>query len=186
MAKKKKRIEKVVVDSSKTISQFGIQIPKINYKVIADVSMQTAFNGMITPIPTVLIHHLRPLEMLFVAVIIEDTIEHGECFLKQEEFAFRMGVTLPTISNTKSNLKKMGVITVERRSDKRYVYKINWEAVNNLDELMQNEPRAIMARVRHTSKKRKISNMDRSDIESAYTERILPPGHDPREEETYD
>jgi hypothetical protein len=186
MVKKKQRITKVVVDTSKTISQLGIQIPRIDYKVIADVTMQTAFNGMITPIPTVLIHHLRPLELLFVAVVIEDTIEHGECFLKHQDFADRMGVALPTVSATKSRLKKMEVITIEKRADSRYICKINWDAVNNLDQLMQKEPRAIMARVRNTSRKRKISNMTRSDIESAYTERVLPPDHDPREEETYD
>lgn len=186
MVKKKQRIAQVVVDTSQTISQLGIQIPKIDYKVIADVTMQTAFNGMVTPIPTVLIHHLRPLELLFIAVVIEDTIEHGECFLKQEDFAARMGVALPTVSTTKSRLKKMEVITVRKRQDNRYVCAINWDAVNNLDKLMQKEPRAIMARVRNTSRKCKLSKMNRSDIEAAYTERILPPGHDPREEETYD
>ena len=186
MVKKKERITKIIVDTSKTIAQLGIQIPKIDYKVIADVTMQTAFNGMVTPIPTVLIHHLRPVELLLIAVIIEETIEKGECYISQEELSNRMGVALPTVTLTRNKLKQQGLVTFEKRRLSPSKYEINWGAVNHLDNLMRNQPRAIMARVRKTSKKKKLCNMNQSDIENAYNEKILPPGHDPREEEMYD
>lgn len=186
MVKKKQRVTKVVVDTSQTISQLGIQIPKIDYKVIADVTMQAAFSGMITPVPTVLIHHLKPLELLLVSVIIEETIEKGECNISQDELALRMGVSTNTVALTRSSLKKHDIITFERKRTSPSRYHINWEAVNNLDKLMRDQPRAIMARVRNTSKKRKISNMNQEDIDRAYNEKILPPNHDPREEEMYD
>jgi DNA-binding XRE family transcriptional regulator len=188
MVKKKpvKRITKIAVDSSQTISQLGIQIPKIDYKVIADVTMQTAFNGMITPIPTVLIHHLKPIEFLLVAVIIEETVEKGECALSQIELADRMGVACQTAITAKSELIKQGLINYEKKRNHPSLFTINWDAVNSLDELMKDEPRAIMARVRKVTRKTKIKNLDKSDVQAAYTERILPLDHDPREEETYD
>ncbi len=189
MVKKKKpdaHIEKIIVDTSQTIAQLGIQVPKIDYKVIADVTMQTAFNGMVTPIPTVLIHHLRSIELLVVAVIIEETIEKGECVMSQPEMADRIGVKIPTIQSAKNRLIKSGVINYERRCHSSSIFTINWDAVNALDQLMQNEPRAIMARVRKVTKKCKLTSINKSDIEAAYTEKILPLDHDPREEETYD
>lgn len=186
MVKKKQRIEKIVVDTSQTIQQLGIQIPKINYKVIADATMQTAFNGMVTPIPTVLIHHLRPIELLLVAVIIEETIEKGECVITQNDLCDRIGVEPPTVSSARLRLIRAGIIDYQRKTHAPSVYTINWDAVNNLDKLMSGQPRAMMARVRKVTKKRKIANLDQSDLDAAYTQRILPPGHDPREEETYD
>lgn len=189
MVKKKKpvtHVEKIVVDTSQTIAQLGIQIPKINYKVIADATMQTAFNGMITPIPTVLIHHLRPTELLLIAVIIEETIEKGECSISQSELCDRMGVEPPTVASTRNKLIKAGVIDFRRRKNCPSIYTINWGAVNKLDALMKNEPRAIMARIRKVTKKRKMENINKNDIKAAYTEKILPFDHDPREEEMYD
>ena len=186
MVKKRKRVEKIVVDTSKPISQLGIQIPKIDYKVIADVTMQTAFKGMVTPIPTVLIHHLKPIELLLVAIIIEETVEKGECSISQEDLCDRIGVKNPTITQARKNLLKAELITFRKRKSIPSLYTINWDAVNSLDELMKNEPRAIMCRVRKVTRKQRVTKLDRSDIEAAYTQRILPYGHDPREEETYD
>ena len=188
MVKKKpvKRITKIAVDSSQTISQLGIQIPKIDYKVIADVTMQTAFNGMITPVPTVLIHYLKPIEFLFVAVIIEETIEKGECALSHEELADRMGVSPQTTFTVKYDLVKQGLISYEKRRNSPSIFSINWDAVNSLDKLLKDEPRAIISRVGRVTRKTKIMNLDKSDVQAAYTERILPLDHDPREEETYD
>lgn len=188
MVKKKKpvaHIEKIVIDTSQTIAQLGIQVPKIDYKVIADITMQTAFSGLVTPIPTVLIHHLRPIEFLLVAVIIEETVDRGECVISQTDLADRIGVETHTVQHARHRLVKSGLITYERRKSVS-IYTINWEAVNKLDELMKDEPRAVMARVRKVTKKQKIMNLSKDDVNAAYTQRILPNGHDPREEETYD
>lgn len=186
MPRKKQHVTEVVVDTSKTVSQFGIQIPQINYKAIADVSMQIAFEGMVTPIPTVLIHHLTPNEFLFVAVIIEETIEKGECALTLMDIANRMGSNYNTAVYIKKRLQASGLINYEKRRLQPSIYSLNWETVNALDELMKDEPRAIMARVKKVTKKRKIKNLSKCDIEAAYTEKILPFNHDPREEEIYD
>ena len=188
MVKKKnvQRITKVIVDTSQSISQLGIQIPKVDYKIIADVTMQTAFDGMVTPIPTVLIHHLRPMELQLIAVIIEETIEKGECRLGQSDLADRMGVEIPTVSTARKKLVASGLVSFQKKRVAPSTYSINWDAVNHLDKLMRDEPRAIMARVKKVTKKHKVLNLDRSDVDAAFTEKILPVGHDPREEEMYD
>lgn len=182
----RKRVTKMVVDTSKTISQYGIQIPKVNYKVIADITMQTAFKGRVTPIPTVLIHYLRTAEFQFISIIMEETIEHGECSLSIKDFNLRMGATNATIYNAKYSLRKMGLIFEERGSDKIIRYSINWNAVNNLERLTVNEPPAIMKLIRKASQKKLIEHLRFMDVKKSYTEKVLPYGHDPREEEMYD
>lgn len=186
MAYKRKRVTKVAVDTSKTISQFGIQIPKIDYKVVADVSMQTAFSGRITPLPTVIVHYLRPAELIMFSVIIEDIIELGECKLTTNEFIVRMNTTAPTLYTAKSAMKKMGLIDVKKGADKKYRYTINWKAVNNLDKLTQNAPPSIMSYIRESTRTRILENLTEKDILRSYNEKVLPIEHDPREEETYD
>lgn len=186
MRGKRKRVEKVVVDTSKTVSQLGIQIPRIDYKVVADISMRTAFKGRITPVPTVLIHYLRPIEFQFVAIIIEETIETGECMLKNDDFALRLKVTNPTIYKTKYELRRLGLLIEEKAADRKYRYSIDWSVVDSLEKLTINEPKAIMRYLRSATQKRAIKNLTKEDIENAYTEKILPFEHDPREEEIYD
>ena len=90
--KRKRRVVKAVVNTATPISQLGIEVPQIDYKVVADVTMQKVFTGRITPIPTVLVHFLRPVELLFVSTIIEEIVLHGECTLTTMEFTQRVGV----------------------------------------------------------------------------------------------
>ena len=186
MRKIPKRITRVVVDTSKTISQMGIEIPQIDYKVIADVTMRRAFTGRVTPIPTVLIHYLRSIELKLVAIIIEETIRTGECKLTNEEISLRLKCTVPTVYETKHKLNKMGLIQSERWGDRRMRLYINWDAVNNLEKLTDGEPQAIMSNIRHASKTIRIEKLTRKDVEKSYSEKVLPPDHDPREEEIYD
>lgn len=186
MRKIPKRITRVVVDTSQTISQMGIEIPQIDYKVIADVTMKEKFVGRVTPVPTVLIHYLRSVELKLIAIIIEETIKTGECKLTNDEFSQRLSCTIPTVYETKHKLKKMGLIQVEKWTDMRLRYYINWDAVNNLEKLTKDEPSAIMTFIRDASKTIRIEKLTRKDVEKSYTEKVLPPDHDPREEEMYD
>ena len=80
----------------------------------------------------------------------------------------------------------MGLLQEERLTNKRYRYCINWVAVNKLESLTVNEPHAIMTLIRKATQKNVIENLTKDDVRKSYTERVLPLGHDPREEETYD
>lgn len=184
--KRKRRVVKAVVNTATPISQLGIEVPQIDYKVVADVTMQKVFTGRITPIPTVLVHFLRPVELLFVSTIIEEIVLHGECTLTTMEFTQRVGVAAPTIYIAKTSLRRMGLLQEERLTNKRYRYCINWVAVNKLESLTVNEPHAIMTLIRKATQKNVIENLTKDDVRKSYTERVLPLGHDPREEETYD
>lgn len=186
MVIKRKGVIRKTIKTNIPISQLGIQIPQVDYKVIADITMRTEFTGRITPLPTVLIHYLRPNEFLMIATIMEDIINDGECALTSEGFMRRIGISAPTLYDTKSSLRKMGLIQEEHMSNWKYRYHINWKAVNNLEELTKDEPPEIMMLIRKATRKTVLENLKREDVESSYTEKVLPYGHDPREEEIYD
>lgn len=183
---KVQRVTQVLVDTTKSISELGIQIPRVEYKVSANVTTDMVFTGKITPLPTVLVHFLRPDELRYFSVVMEEILERGECILNTKQFSLKMSVSKPTVYECKRNLLKMGLLNEEKLSGNRRRLSVNWLAVNILDDLVDGEDNAIMSRIRKATQKVKIENMTRKDIERAYDERVLPPDHDPREEEIYD
>lgn len=167
------------------IQEMNIDIPKVEYKVVAQPILKTQFTGHVTVIPTVLIFYLSNQEFKIVATIIQETMENGACVLNAKQFSVRNGISMPTLYTTIHNLRKMGIIYEERegRSVKRA---IDFNAVQHLNDLLSVEDRGIYIRLRNKVKHKNINNLTESDLERSYDKYVLPIDHDPEEEEEYD
>lgn len=166
----------------------GIVLPKIKYEVLATVEEEQVFYGMVLPIPKVLVYYLRHNELMVIAAIIEETNETGTCSLTVKELSTRLKISIPNLSNCLCSLRKVGLLLEQPNGKKGTgrLRKLNYEAVQHLNDLVEGEDPGVYSRIRKASRKIDISHLTKADIESAYDNKVLAPGHDPAEEEEYD
>lgn len=167
------------------IQKMNIDIPKVEYKVVAQPILKTQFTGHVTVIPTVLIFYLNNQEFKVVATIIQETMENGTCTLNAKQFSIRNGISMPTLYTTIHNLRKMGII-YEEREGRNVKRAIDFNAVQHLNDLVSIEDRGIYIRLRNKVRHKNINNLTESDLERSYDKYVLPVDHDPEEEEEYD
>lgn len=163
----------------------GISIPKIKYRVIAEAEDEEVFKGMVVPLPTVLIHFLMSNELKIVSAIIEDSIAEGDCALTYKELKLRLNISVPSIASAMKRLRLMGIVS-EGHTKTTRVRHIDYKVVQHLNDLVEGEAPGVMERIRNITRKHRIIDIKKADILKAYDERLLPPDHDPEEEEIYD
>lgn len=165
----------------------GIVLPKIRYQVIASVETEEVFQGMVLPIPKVLIYFLNHNELMIVSMILEESTETGECALSVQQLAVKIKISIPTLTNCLYSLRKVGLL-LESPNGKRgagRIRKLNYKAIQHLNDLVEGEDPGIYARIRKAVRKINIMNLTKDDIKQAYDHQVLEPGHDPAEEEEY-
>lgn len=166
----------------------GIALPKITYQLYASVKEEEVYNGMVLPLPRVLVYYLNHNELLVVATIFEQTRDYGECALSVKELAAKLKISVPTLSNCLYSLRKIGLLQ-EYPDGKRgggRIRKLNYTAVQHLNDLCEGEDPGIYTRIRKATRKIDIMNLTKEDVRKAYDHQVLEPGHDPAEEEEYD
>ena len=182
------QLEPIIVKINPKELRNGIVMPKIKYEIVATIEHEEAFSGMVLPIPKVLIYFLNNNELKVVSTIIEETNETGECALTVREIAIKMQLSPPTVSGALYSLRKMGLL-VEISNGERGNGKIrtlNYATVQHLNDLVEGEDPGIYSRIRKATRKTVILNLTREDVVKAYDRYVLPPDHDPEEEEEYD
>lgn len=165
-----------------------IVLPKVKYEVIASVEADEVFNGMVIPLPKVLIYFLSKNELMLLSTIIEETNENGECALSVKDMAIKIKISIPTVSNCLYSLRKIGLL-LETPDGKRgggRIRKLNYPAIQHLNDLVADEDPGIYARIRKATRKINILNLTKDDVKGAYDTHVLEPDHDPAEEEEYD
>lgn len=182
---KQERIPKTLPVIPQRFQNISLEIPQIEYKVVAQPILKTAFTGHVTAIPTVLIFYLNSLEFKVVATIIQETMENGVCILTLKQIASRLKTALPTLYDTVYHLRKMGVIYEDRQSYK-IARAIDFNAVQKLNDLLLYEDRGMYRRLRTKMRFKNINNINENDLKKAYDLHVLPIDHDIEEEEEYD
>ena len=71
--------EPVVIKLDPKLLRGGIVLPKVKYEILATVETEEVFDGMVIPMPKVLIYFLSKNELMVVSTIMEEVIENGEC-----------------------------------------------------------------------------------------------------------
>lgn len=166
----------------------GIVFPTIKYEVIATVEEEEVFQGMVLPIPRVLLYYLNHNELIIVSCILEMVNETGICALTTREIAARLKISVPSLTNALYSLRKAGLL-LEQPNGKRgagRLRKLNFEAIQHLNDLVEGEDPGVYVRIRKATKKIDITHLTKEDINQAYDNKVLPPDHDPAEEEEYD
>lgn len=166
----------------------GIVLPQVKYQVLATIENEQVFNGMVLPIPKVLVYYLTHNELMIVATILEETNEYGECASSVKELAAKMKISTPTVSSCLYSLRKVGLLQ-EAPNGKRgagRIRKLNYTAIQYLNDLVEGEDPGIYIRIRKATRKINITSLTKEDIKKAYDNKVLEPGHDPAEEEEYD
>lgn len=178
---------KIKVDPLKLKRQ-SLVLPKVTYNVVASTEMEEVFTGSVLPIPTVLIYYLTHTELLVAAVIMEETNEHGECLLTVSELATRIKTTNATISTALYSMRRFGLLleTPNGMRGNGRNRMLNYQAIQHLNDLVEGEDPGIYVRIRRAASKKSIPNINAEDIRNAYDNKVLPPDHDPAEEEEYD
>ena len=179
--------EPVVIKLDPKLLRGGIVLPKVKYEILATVETEEVFDGMVIPIPKVLIYFLRKNELMVVSKIMEEANENGECALSVQELAVKMKLSAPTLSNCLYSLRKIGLL-LETPNGKRgggRIRQLNYPAIQHLNDLVEEEDPGIYARIRKATRKINILNLTKDDVKSAYDTHVLEPGHDPAEEEEY-
>lgn len=180
--------EPIVIKIDQKQLKAGIVLPKVKYQVLATIENEQVFNGMVLPVPRVLIYYLTHNELLIVSTILEETNEYGECASSVKELSTKIKVSVPTVSACLYSLRKVGLLQ-EVPNGKRgggRIRKLNYTAIQYLNDLVEGENPGIYARIRKATRKTNIMNLTKEDIKNAYDNQILEPGHDPAEEEEYD
>lgn len=181
--------EPIIFKIDPTQCSNGIILPKVKYQLVASIEEEQAFHGMVLPLPKVLVYFLTHTELMIVATIIEDTNNTGTCSLTVREFAKRIMVSIPTLSNALYSLRRRGLL-LEVPNGKRGAGKlriINYDTVQYLNDLVKDEDTGVFIRIRRaTRRKIDINHLTKADIKKAYDNIVLEPGHDPAEEEEYD
>ena len=185
----KKRRREVIPKSlpvqPQRIQNVAFAIPKLEYKVVAQPILKTAFTGHVTAIPTVLIFYLNTMEFKIVATIIQETMENGVCLLTVAQFAIRLKTSPPTIYDNLYKLRKMGVV-YEDRQGRQVARAIDFNAVQHLNDILNIEDRGMYRRLRDKLKLKNINNIAKEDFNRVYDKHVLPADHDIEEEEEYD
>lgn len=188
---KKAHLEKpkpVLIEIDPTENWQGIAVPKIEYRVVAEVGMEEVFTGMVLPIPRALLYFLSHSELMVLSVILEESFRTEGCFLTTKEIAKRIKASAPTVTNTLCSLRQMGIL-LERgngQAGSGRIRKVNYKAVQTLNDLVQGEDPGIYSRIRKATRKKDIRLITKDDLQQAYDTHVLPPDHDPAEEEEYD
>lgn len=180
--------KKIVVKIDPQEMRSGIVIPKVVYEVQASVEKEQVFHGMMLPIPRVLLYYLTKKELMIVSVIMEQTYEQGECIMSVADISKRAFIAKPAVSNVLYTLRKMGLLQ-ESPNGKRgagRLRKINYETLQYLNDLVEGEDPGIYPRLRRNTRKKDIMSLTKEDVQNAYDHYVLPPDHDPEEEEEYD
>ena len=180
--------EPVVIKLDPKLLRGGIVLPKVKYEILATIETEEVFDGMVIPMPKVLIYFLSKNELMVVSTILEEANENGECALSVRDLAIKMRLSIPTLSNCLYSLRKIGLL-LETPNGKRgggRVRQLNYSAIQHLNDLVEEEDPGIYARIRKATRKINILNLTKDDVKSAYDTHILEPGHDPAEEEEYD
>lgn len=178
----------VVIKLDPKLLRGRIVLPTVKYKILATVETEEVFDGMVMPIPKVLIYFLSKNELMVVSTIMEEANENGECALSVKELAIKMQLSIPTLSNCLYSLRKIGLL-LETPNGKRgggRIRQLNYPAIQHLNDLVEEEDPGIYARIRKATRKINILNLTKDDVKSAYDTHVLEPGHDPAEEEEYD
>lgn len=178
----------IVIEIDPSQLKSGIVFPKVQYQVMATVEHEEVFNGMVIPIPKVLLYYLTHNELMVISTILEDTIANGECSLTVRDLATKLKISTPTLSNTLYGLRKAGLL-LEAPNGKRgagRIRKLNFKAVQHLNDLVEGENPGIYTRIRKATRKIDITHLSKEDIEKSYDNKVLAPDHDPAEEEEYD
>ncbi|WP_438589575.1 hypothetical protein [Duncaniella freteri] len=179
--------EPVVIKLDPKLHRGGIVLPKVKYEILATVETEEVFDGMVIPMPKVLIYFLSKNELMVVSTIMEEANENGECALSVQELAIKMRLSVPTLSNCLYSLRKIGLL-LETPNGKRgggRIRQLNYQAIQHLNDLVEEEDPGIYARIRKATRKINILNLTKDDVKSAYDTHVLEPGHDPAEEEEY-
>lgn len=166
----------------------GIILPKVKYQILATVEEEEVFQGMVLPIPKVLLYYLTHNELLLVSTILEETSEHGSCALSVKELAIRMSISIPTVSSSLYSLRKAGLLQEAPNGQRGAgrIRKLNYKTIQHLNDLTEGEDAGIYIRIRKATRKTDIMHLTKDDIQNAYDNKVLPPDHDPAEEEEYD
>lgn len=167
------------------IQKTSLEVPEIEYKIVAQPVLKSKFVGNIIPLPTVLIFYLHPRELVVVSVIIQEIMENGACLLNKKQFCIRLKMTARTISSTFYNLRKMKIM-YEMRNGRKIQRLINYDSVQYLNDLLEREDRGIYKRLRAKCKIKDVNNITQKDLDKAYDKYVLPADHDIEEEEEYD
>lgn len=187
---KKARIptaEPIIIKIDQKSLRAGLVLPRVEYEVVARFESEEIFHGMVIPIPRVLVNFLTNGELKIVVNIMEESNRNGECKLTVMELAARNSLSATAVSNHLYNLRKMGLLRERSNGIKgagRF-REINYKTVQHLNDLVEGEDPGIYARIRKAIRKKEISNITRGDLKMAYDTQVLPPGHDPAEEEEY-
>ena len=179
--------EPVVIKLDPKLLRGGIVLPKVKYEILATIETEEVFDGMVIPMPKVLIYFLSKNELMVVSTIMEEVNENGECALSVQELAIKMRLSIPTLSNCLYSLRKIGLL-LETPNGKRgggRIRQLNYPAIQHLNDLVEEEDPGIYARIRKATRKINILNLTKEDVKSAYDTHVLEPGHDPAEEEEY-
>lgn len=180
--------EPIVIKIDPKQLKTGIVLPKVKYQVLASVENELVFNGMVLPIPKVLIYYLTHNELMIVSTILEETNEYGECASSVKELATKIKISTPTVSSCLYSLRKVGLLQ-EAPNGKRgagRIRKLNYTAIQHLNDLVEGEDSGIYTRIRKATRKTNIMSLTKDDIKNAYDNHVLEPGHDLAEEEEYD
>lgn len=180
--------EPIVIKLDQKQLRGRIVLPKVKYQVIASVEADEVFDGMVIPLPKVLIYFLSKNELMLLSTIIEETNENGDCALSLKEMAVRMKISAPTLSNCLYSLRKIGLLleTPNGKKGGGQLRKLNYPAIQHLNDLVEGEDPGIYTRIRKASRKINILNLTKEDVKGAYDTHVLDPDHDPAEEEEYD
>ena len=165
-----------------------IMMPEITYVVVPSIEMQPKFTGAITPMPTVLINLLTHLELKIITLILEESYKTGRCTLTMENIATRLATTHQSISNALKSLRKRGLL-LEMKSDNKRCGKLrelNFKTIQHVNDLVEGEDPGVYARINRATRRTALENLTKEDIRNAYDNKVLPPDHDPAEEEEYD
>lgn len=178
----------IVVKIDPMMLRAGITLPKVNYEIVATMDTEQVFNGMVLPIPKVLIYFLNRNELLLLSTILEDSVSAGHCSLTAKELCKRIHLAIPTITAALFSLRKLGLLLEQPNGNRGNgrIRKLNYAAIQHLNDLVEGEDISVYSRIRKATRKINIMNLIKSDIHAAYDNHALPPDHDSAEEEEYD
>ena len=164
-----------------------IYVPKIKYEVIASVEQEKVFKGMVIPLPKTLLYFLTHTELMVVVTIIEETNENGHCAITVRDLATRLHCNQPKLSSALYQLRRMGLLIESPNPGKGHcrIRKLNYPNIQHLNDLAEGEDPGVYSRIRKATRKIELSKLTKEDVLNAYDNDILPPDHDPDEEEEY-
>lgn len=165
-----------------------IEIPKVEYKIVADIDYNIAFEGMVLPIPKVLVYYLTKIELHVLSIILEECMSQEYSTMTVKGVSKKLKASVVSVSNALYFLRKGGLIleAPNGRKGGGRMRKLNFETIQHLNDLAEGEDVGIFARIRKLTKKKTIINITKDDIKTLYNHVIHEPGDDIAEEEEYD